>query len=58
MIRKVDKALKSESRKGDFVDLVQKDIEDIKIDLSEEDIKNTSKYEWKKYGRKRLLKVP
>ena len=58
MIRKVDKALKSESRKGDFVDQVQKDIEDIKIDLSEEDIKNTSIYEWEKYGRKRLLKVP
>ena len=48
MIRKVYEALKSESRKGDFVYLVQKDIEAIKKDLSEEEIKNTSKYEWKK----------
>ena len=47
MIRKVYEALKSESRKGDFVYLVQKDIEAIKKDLSEEEIKNTSKYEWK-----------
>ena len=39
MIRQVYEALKSDSRKGDFVYLVEKDIEDIKIDLSEEEIK-------------------
>ena len=57
MIRKVYEALKSESRKGDFVDLVQKDIEDIRIDLSEEDIKNTSKYEWKKYVKEKVTEA-
>ena len=30
LVRKIYEALKSESRKGDFVGLVQKDVEDIK----------------------------
>jgi hypothetical protein len=57
MIRQVYEALKSDSRKGDFVYLVQKDIEDIKIDLSEEEIKNTSKYEWKKYVKEKVTEA-
>ena len=49
MIRKVYDELKKDSRKGDFIDLVVKDMEDIGIDLSEEEIQCSSKLEWKKY---------
>ena len=43
MIRKVFEVLKTDSRKGDFVDLVNQDIKDNDIDLTETDIKNMSK---------------
>ena len=49
MIRKVFDTLKTDSRKGDFVDLVNQDIKDNDIDLTETDIKNMSKLQWKKY---------
>ena len=41
--------MKNESRKGDFYDLVQKDLEDLNIVLSEEDIQDLTKSQWKKY---------
>ena len=43
MIWQVYEALKRDSRKGDFVDLVTKDIDELDIQLSEEDIQNTKK---------------
>ena len=43
MIRQVYEALKRDSRKGDFVDLVTKDIDELDIQLSEEYIQNTTK---------------
>ena len=49
MIRKVFEVLKTDSRKGDFVDLVNQDIKDNDIDLTKTDIKNMSKLQWKKY---------
>ena len=48
MIKKVYDELKKDSRKGDFIDLVIQDMEDIGIDLSEEEIESLSKLEWKK----------
>ena len=49
IIRQVFEALRYDSRKGDFYDLVMKDLEDLKIDLSEEDIQVLNKSQWKKY---------
>ena len=54
MIRKVYDELKSDSRIGDSVDLVQKYMEDIRIDLSEEEIGSASKLEWKKYVKDKV----
>ena len=51
MIRKVSEVLKTDSRKGDFVDLVNQDIKDNDIDLAETDIQNMSKLQWKKIYR-------
>ena len=43
MIRQVYETLKEDSRKGEFADLVIKDLEEVKIDLSEEGIMTISK---------------
>ena len=48
MIRKVFEVMKTDSRNGDSVDLVNEDITDNDIDLTETDIKNMSKIHWKK----------
>ena len=48
-IRQVYEALKVDSRKGDFVDLIKKDIEEINIDITEEEIISIKKVDWKKY---------
>ena len=48
MIRQVFKALKAKSRKGDFYNLVQQDMEDLGIDHTEEDIMKLPKLHWKK----------
>ena len=48
MIRQVYDAIKTESRNGDFVDLVKKDIDELDIQLSEKYIQNTTKLIWKK----------
>ena len=52
MIRQVYEALKVDSRKGDFVNLIKKDFEDLNIDITEEDIILLKKIEWKKYINK------
>ena len=48
MLRKVYEVLKIDSRKGDFVDLVQQDLNDVGLELSENEIENTPKLLWKK----------
>ena len=47
MIRKVYNALKQESRRGDFVELVQADLQEIKLNMNDQDIQNLSKMKWK-----------
>ena len=49
MLRKVYEVLKTDSRKGDFVDLVQHDLNDLEIELSENEIQNTTKVQWKRF---------
>ena len=48
MLRQVYEVLKTDSRKGDFVDLVQQDLNDVDIEISENEIKHTPKLQWKK----------
>ena len=43
MIRQVYELLKTESVKGDFIYLIKKDMEELDIDFTEEEIKNTTK---------------
>ena len=49
MIKQVYEALKIESRKGDFVDLIKKDLEEVNIDIKEDDVKLMKKIDWKRY---------
>ena len=48
MIYNVFKALNEDSRKGDFVDLVNRDRNELKIDLLNEEIEKMSVWMWKK----------
>jgi hypothetical protein len=54
MMRQVYETLKKDSRKGDFVDLVNRDLEEINIDYTEEEIMHTSKVYWKKYASEKV----
>ena len=47
MIRQVYDVLKQESRKGDFVNLVQKDLNEINLKMSDEEIQTLSNGKWK-----------
>ena len=49
MIRQVYETLRKDSTKGDFIDLVQKDMEELCLTFTEEDIKDMNKIQWKKY---------
>ena len=49
MIRQVYETLKNDSIQGDFIDLVNKDMEQLCITLNEEDIHDMTKIQWKKY---------
>ena len=49
MIRQVYEESKMESRKGDFVDLVKRDMDDMNIELSDYDINLINKPQWRKY---------
>ena len=39
----------ADSRNGDFVDLVKKDMDELDTQLSEEDIQNKTKLLWKNF---------
>ena len=54
MIRQVYEELKKESRKGDFVNLVKRDMDDLKIEISDDDIQLFTKSQWKKYIHKKV----
>ena len=54
MIRQVYEELKNESRKGDFVDLVRRDMDDLNIELSDDEIKLVNKSQWKKYVHEKV----
>ena len=47
IIRQVYDVLKQDSRKGDFFNLVQKDLKHCNIQMTEEEIKNHTKTRWK-----------
>ena len=53
-LRKVYETLKLDSRKGDFIDLVKKDLQTLEIEESEEEIKSYSEYRWKKLVNKKI----
>ena len=48
MLRQVFDALKDDSRKGDFVELTNRDKEDLDIILTNDEIEVISKTQWKK----------
>ena len=54
MIRQVYEAPKEDSRKGDFVDLNRKDLEDVEIDYTEEAIIFTKKNYWNSYVHEKV----
>ena len=54
MIRQVYETLKKDSRKGDFVDLVKKDLEEINIDHTEEEIMHMKNIHWKIYVHEKV----
>ena len=43
-----------DSKNGDFVSLVSQDFTDLEINVSEEEIQEMSKYDWKKYVHEKL----
>ena len=49
MLRKDYEVLKNDNRNGDFVNIVQKDLNETKIELTEDYIKKIPKTQWKKY---------
>lgn len=53
-LRQVYEAMKCESRKGDFHYLVTKDLKDLNIDMSENDIQKHSKKAWKMFITKKV----
>jgi hypothetical protein len=54
MIRQVFNALKEESRKGDFVHQVEKDLEELKITMTDDEIHQCSKGKWKHIVKKHV----
>ena len=54
MIRQFYVPLQEDSRKEAFVDLVRQDFEEVEIDLTEEDISNILKNDWKKYVHEKV----
>ena len=49
MIRQVYETLKTDSRKGDFVNLIKQDMEELDIVITDEEIQSVTKVQWKKY---------
>ena len=58
MILQVYEALKVDSRRGDFVNLVQKDMETLEIELSEEDISSCTQSQWENMFMNKLELMP
>ena len=54
IIRQVYDALNEDSRKGDFISLINCDKIDLKIDLTDDEISLISKYSWKKYVKEKV----
>ena len=54
MKREVFEVLKADSRKGDFVDLVEKDLRELKINMSQDEIQQCSKGKWKHLIKKHV----
>ena len=57
MVGQVYSALKQESRKGDFVNLVQADLKEVKINLSDESILNLTKSKWKNMVKRKVIQA-
>ena len=55
--RQVFETQKEDSKNGDFVDLVTKDKKELKIDLTEEEIKSMNKNVWKIFVDKQIKEV-
>ena len=53
IVKQVYTALKEDSRKGDFVSLVNSDKEDFEIDCTDEEIKTMSRHTWKQFIKKK-----
>ena len=53
MLRQVYKVQKNESKAGDFVNLVTKDMLEIDISLTEDEIKKINKNKWKKHVKEK-----
>ena len=49
MLRKFYEVLKNDNRNGDFINIVQKDLNKREIELTENKIKEIPKTQWKKY---------
>ena len=49
MICQVNEELKTDSRKGDFVNLIKQDMEELDIVITDEEIQSVTKVQWKKY---------
>ena len=57
MVGHVFRALKEDSRKGDFWWLVQKDLKELNIDMDEIQIKNHTKWQWKQIVKNSVRKL-
>ena len=57
MVGQVYSALKQESRKGDFVNLVQADLQEVKINLSDESILSMTKSKWKNMVKRKVIQA-
>ena len=47
MVKKVYKAMKEDSKVGDFVDLIKKDMKTVNINLTDDEIKEETTIKWK-----------
>ena len=56
MLRQVYDAQKEDSKKGDFVDQVNKDLRELHIEFKEDEIKDIKKLEWKPFVDKKKSK--
>ena len=55
MIEQVNSVLKEDSRKGDFVNLVQSDLQELKLHMTDHEIQNILKWTWKKIVKTKVI---